>query len=233
MAYAEMGYLPDAFFNFLALLGWSPGNDAEMLDRKMLIECFSLEGVGKADAVFGPDKLDWFNSQYLRSASTEILREIALKELQAAGILQQEQIPDASIDDALELLKPRLRKTGDFSTVFRAFFTDDFEYETAACKKFLKDPKLKTLIGSLHDLYLEDEIFTLQSTEDTLRQLADREEVKAGLLINAVRVALTGQGVAPGLFEVMLVLGRSRTIGRLERLAAWLEQRAEDLNNPI
>jgi glutamyl-tRNA synthetase len=224
MAYAEMGYLPDAFFNFLSLLGWSPGDDRELLAREELVELFSLKGVGKADAVFGLEKLDWFNSQYLRNAPADALRKLVLKELQAKGIVdpQSEHFQIDSFDPKLELLKVRARKLSDFSTVFKAFFTDDFEYDPSASKKFLKDPKLKELIGALHDRYVEDTEFTLQSTEETLRQLAEKEGVKAGLLINAVRVALTGQGVAPGLFEVMLALGRSRTVERLRRLCIYL-----------
>jgi glutamyl-tRNA synthetase len=226
MAYAEMGYLPDAFFNFLALLGWSPGDDRELLVREELVELFSLQGVGKADAMFGLEKLDWFNSQYLRNASADILRKLVFKELQAKGIVdpQPEHFQIDSLDPKLELLKVRARKLSDFSTVFKAFFTDDFEYDPPACKKFLKDPKLKELIGALHDRYAEDTAFTLQSTEETLRRLADREGVKAGLLINAIRVALTGQGVAPGLFEVMLALGRHSTLERLHRLRAYLNK---------
>ncbi|MBN2321746.1 MAG: glutamate--tRNA ligase [Acidobacteria bacterium] len=225
MAYAEMGYLPDAFFNFLSLLGWSPGDDREMLTRRELTQLFSLEGVGKADAVFGPEKLDWFNSRYLRDISTETLRELALKELEASGI---ECFETESLDARMELLKVRIRKLTDFSTIFKAFFTDDFDYDPAACKKFLKDPKLQAWIPKLHSLYNEDREFTLESTEAILRSLADREGIKAGLLINAVRVALTGQGVAPGLFEVMQVLGRQRTIDRLERLGKYLNSTPED-----
>ena len=224
MAYAEMGYLPDAFFNFLSLLGWSPGDDRELLNRKELIELFSLKGVGKANAVFGLEKLDWFNSQYLRNASIDKLRELALKELQTAGI---EVFEVESLDSRLELLRVRARKSNDFSTIFKAFFSDDFDYDPAAGEKFFEDPKLKELIPALHSLYLESEEFTLESTEKTLRRLAEQKEVKAGLLINAVRVALTGQKVAPGLFEVMLVLGRQRTIERLERLGRYLNSLPE------
>ena len=211
MAYSDMGYLPDAFFNFLSLLGWSPGNDRELMPRSELIELFSLSGVGKADAVFGLEKLDWFNSQYLRNASPEILRELVLKEIQdkEIGNPKSEVFQADSLDAKLELLKVRAKKLIDFSTIFKAFFTDDFDYDPEACKKFLKDPKLAALIPALHDRYTEDTEFTLQSTENTLRELADQEGVKAGLLINAVRIALTGQGVAPGLFEVMLALGRT------------------------
>jgi glutamyl-tRNA synthetase len=224
MAYSEMGYLPDAFFNFLSLLGWSPGDDRELLSRDELIELFSLEGVGKADAVFGLEKLDWFNSQYLRNASMETLRELVAKELRRADIasLQPSVLEPASLDPRLMLLQPRARRLGDFSTIFKSFFSDEFDYDAQACGKFLKDPKLRALIPLLRDRYVELEEFTLQSTEEALRRLAEQEGVKAGLIINAARVALTGQAVAPGLFEIMQVLGRERTIGRLQRLCGYL-----------
>ncbi|NLT67016.1 MAG: glutamate--tRNA ligase [Acidobacteria bacterium] len=220
MAYAEAGYLPDAFFNFLALLGWSPGDDREMLTREELIRLFSLEGVGKADAVFGLDKLDWFNSQYLRNASPEVLRRIAMEELQAEGIMP---FSPGRIDAALALLKSRIRKVKDFSTVFRAFFADDYPYDEAAAARFLKEPALRNLIPELLSRYRQDAAFALESTEETLRRFAEDKGVKAGLLINALRVALTGQGVAPGLFEIMQVLGREKTLSRIERLAEYLQ----------
>jgi len=223
MAYAEMGYLPDAFFNFLSLLGWSPGDDREVLSRRELTELFTLEGVGKADAVFGLEKLDWFNSQYLRAAPRESLREMVRGELQSQNMWDTNAplSPDA-MDSAIELLKPRAKKLGDFSHTFKAFFADDFDYEEGAAAKFLSDPKLRDLIPELLEQYAADDSFTLQSTEDTLRGFAEKQGVKAGLLINALRVGLTGQGVAPGLFEVMQVLGRRRTMDRMQRLNTYL-----------
>lgn len=224
MAYAAMGYLPDAFFNFLALLGWSPGDDRELLTRQELIELFSLKGVGKANAVFGLEKLDWFNSQYIRAASREDLRDMVRKELQSAGIWDtgKDRLSTEELDAAIELLKPRARKPGDFSSTFKAFFSDDFVYDRAAADKFLKDPRLPQLLPGLIEQYQADETFSLQSTEEVLRDFAKKADVKAGLLINALRVALTGQGVAPGLFEIMQVLGRKRTLDRLHRLNTYL-----------
>ncbi len=225
MSYAEMGYISDAFFNFLALLGWSPGDDRELLSRRELAELFTLEGVGKANAVFGLEKLDWFNSQYLRNASVERLREMVCNELKTARIpddTASATAPATSMDAALELLRNRARKLSDFSGVFRYFFMDDFEYDQAAADKFLADPKLSDLVPALLARYRMDDAFTLQSTEEILRSLAQKEGVKAGLLINALRVGLTGQGVAPGLFEIVQALGRRRTLERMERLIAYL-----------
>jgi len=226
MAYADEGYISEAFFNFLSLLGWSPGDDREIFTRDELASLFSLEGVGKANAVFGLDKLDWFNSQYLRNMPLDELRDLAIADLKASGVWSDAAaaVPGitASMDAALELVRPRARKTRDFSGNFRAFFTDDFSYEPAAAAKFLSDPVLKDLIPALLERYAASGEFTLQSTEADLRGLAEKSGVKAGLLINALRVALTGQGVAPGLFEVMQVLGRERTIERMRRLRGCL-----------
>jgi glutamyl-tRNA synthetase len=230
MAYAGMGYLPEAFFNFLALLGWSPGDDREILTRRELIELFSLEGVGKANAVFGLEKLDWFNSQYIRNSSPENLRARVSEELMFTKTWEDKDaaFSQESLDAALELLKTRARKLSDFSGTFRAFFTDDYTYDKAAAERFLADPRLKDLVPALLRQYTESEAFTLQSTEETLRHLAEKEGIKAGLLINAVRVGLTGQGVAPGLFEIMQVLGRKRTLARLQRLSTYLRFTIDD-----
>lgn len=224
-AYAAMGYLPDAFFNFLALLGWSPGNNREIMARRELIELFSLEGVGKADAVFGLEKLDWLNGEYIRKASAEELRELAVGELKAKGVWQQNMLDEPVFDATLDLLRSRTRRLTDFSETFRAFFTDDFEYQTEAVAKFLGEPKLADLLPILLDHYRKDTDFALESTEKTLRDVAEKAGVKAGLLINALRVGLTGQGVAPGLFEVMRVLGRDRSLARINRLIEYLRNR--------
>jgi glutamyl-tRNA synthetase len=222
MAYAESGCLPDAFFNFLSLLGWSPGDDREILSRNELIELYTLQGVGKANAVFGLEKMEWFNSQYLRNASPDALRQMALDELKTNKI-ETNDLSAESLDMILALLKNRLRRINDLSGIWKAFFSDDFEYEKNAADKFLSDPKLRELIPELLDRYIELPDFTLISTEKTLRSLAEEKGVKAGLLINALRVALTGQGVAPGLFEVMLALGRERMIARINRLKTNFE----------
>jgi glutamyl-tRNA synthetase len=230
MAYAEMGYLPDAFFNFLALLGWSPGDDRELLTRQELIELYSLEGVGKANAVFGLDKLEWFNGQYIRNAPRESVRAMVKDELRSSQIWNDdaEFLSRDELDAAIELVKPRAKRMSDFSGPMKAFFTDSFDYDPAAAGKFLADPKLRDLIPALTGQYGADEAFTLQSTEEILRRIADKEGVKAGLLINALRVGLTGQGVAPSLFEIMQVLGRVRTMKRLQRLDKYLRSAIDD-----
>jgi len=120
------------------------------------------------------------------------------------------------------LLQSRARTLKDFPGSFRAFFSDDFTYDTEAAKKFWKDPKVAPLLAKLAERLAASEPFTLALAEKTLRDLAEEQGVKAGLLINAARVALTGQAVAPSLFEVMLVLGQERVASRLRQAADHL-----------
>ena len=131
------------------------------------------------------------------------------------------------MDRVLALLKNRAHLLTDFSRLFRSYFTDQFEYDPQAAGKFLVDAQLKELIPALLERYKCEPGFTLESTEQQLRALAKERSVKAALLINALRVGLTGQGVAPGLFEVMLALGRLRTLDRIRRLAAHLSVSAQ------
>jgi glutamyl-tRNA synthetase len=222
MAYAEQGYLPEALFNFLALLGWFPGDDREILTRADLVQAFSLEGVGRANAVFGLEKLDWFNGQYINREPIEQLRRRVIEELRAKGIGEETYFTPDSLDGTLELLRPRARKLTDFSERFRAFFTDDFPYDTEAVTKFLHVAGLAKAIATLHERYLSETSFTLETTEQVLREVAEKSGLKAGALISAVRVGLTGQSTAPGLFDIMQVLGRERTLSRIERLRQYL-----------
>ena len=224
MAYMDMGYLPDAFFNFLALLGWSPGNDREVLSRQELVSLFTLEGVGKANAVFGIDKLNWFNSQYFAMTSPEELRRAVTLELRSRGVWKaSDELNSEELQKTLALLSSRIQVLRDFSGRFRAFFTDAFDYDSEAAAKYLQGAQLKGLIPALLERYQADAVFTLESAEQQLRALAKEHGIKAGLLINALRVGLTGQGAAPGLFEIMQVMGRERTLQRMRRLADHLE----------
>jgi glutamyl-tRNA synthetase len=124
------------------------------------------------------------------------------------------------------LLQSRARTLKDFAGAFRAFFTDEFAYDPEAVKKYWKDTTLSVLLDTLAERLAATESFDLAGTERTLRSLAEEKGVKAGLLINATRVALTGQAVAPGLFEVMLALGRDRVVARLRRAADYLRSTA-------
>jgi glutamyl-tRNA synthetase len=217
ISYKEMGIVPEAFRNFLALLGWTPQGvekDREIFGSDELIQLFSLGGIAKSNAVFDNDKLAWFNTEYIRAYSSEKLLPLIGEEWAKAGFE-----PSRSTEELLatiDLLKPRARSLKDFAVSFKAYFSDEFEFDAAAVTKFFKDESLPLLLVELGLLYEAAEEFSEASTEQVLRAFAEGKGIKAGVLINGSRVALTGQGVAPSLFAVMVALGKDRVVGRLK-----------------
>jgi glutamyl-tRNA synthetase len=223
--YRAEGFLPEAFRNFLALLGWSPGNDEEYLRTNELIERFSLEGVSRTNAVFGRDKLEWFNTQYLQKLPVEDLLPEVEAELKRSGLWSpawaagSTPTPDgrdhAWFARTVDLLRPRIRLLPDFSSWSRAFFSDDFPIDQAAKDKFWKDPKVPELLAKLADALAALTEWNHDACDHASRAVAEAAGVKAGLLINACRVAIVGQAVAPPLFDTMVVLGQPRVVSRL------------------
>jgi glutamyl-tRNA synthetase len=220
IAYKDLGIVPEAFRNFLALLGWSPGSkqgsahkDREIFSSEDLVQLFTLDGISKSNAVFDNDKLAWFNTEYIRAYASEKLLPMIEVEWKAAEFQPTRSEPE--ILATIDLLKPRARSLKDFATLFRAYFSDDFEYDAAAVTKFLSDPALPSLLQELAHRYAAAPEFTEASAEQILRAFAAEKNIKAGALINGSRVALTGQAVAPSLFAVMTALGKDRVIQRL------------------
>jgi glutamyl-tRNA synthetase len=236
--YRDAGFIPDAFVNFLALLGWSPASgehaDREIFSREELINLFSLEGIHKANAIFNftegdarnwtDQKALWMNAEYIRTMPMEKLAPLVKAELEKNGLWRDEYEGErkAWFEHTLNLIRERARTMTDFPKHGRPYFVDDldFEFDEAAVKKNLqKDPALKELLPQLADAFATLNEFTHDSTEAALRKFADEKGVKAGLLINATRTALTGQAVGPGLFDVVAAIGKDRTIARLKHAA--------------
>jgi glutamyl-tRNA synthetase len=226
-AYREQGILPEALVNFLALLGWTPPGQVEILSLHEMAQSFELDAVSKSNAVFNVEKLAWMNSEYLRNLPAARLLPLVQAELESTGLWKSAFAAEgrAGFEQCVALLSKRARTLKDFSGSGKAFFTSDFEYDEAAAAKFWKEEALAGLLAGLADRLAGLEAFSLEGTEATLRGYAERQGVKPGLLINAARVALTGQGVAPGLFEVMMALGREEVIARLKRAAQSIANR--------
>jgi glutamyl-tRNA synthetase len=227
-AYREEGILPEALVNFLALLGWTPPDQKEIVSLEEMVRTFELETVSKSNAVFDPEKLAWMNSEYLRRLPFERLLPEIESELKSAGLWRETFAAGERerFEATVRLLQTRARGLKDFSHSGRAFFSDDFEYDPEAVKKFWKDPALENLLAALADKLAATDPFDLAETEKSLRGVAAEKGIKAGLLINATRVALTGQAVAPGLFDVMVTLGRQRVVARLRRGTESLRARS-------
>src|SRR5580704_638378 len=226
-SYAEEGFLPEAFRNFLALLGWSPGEDAEFLRTSELIERFALTGVSRTNAVFDRAKLEWFNTQYLQKPPVEYVLPYVEAQLRRAGLWDGSQASSdpAWFATAVELIRSRTRLLGDFTTWARGFFTDDFDYEPEAREKFWKDERLPGMLEKLADALDALPDWNHDACDGASRGVAAAEGVKAGLLINATRVAIVGRAVAPPLFETMVVLGKQRVVARLRRALPFITSR--------
>ncbi|HXK58611.1 MAG TPA: glutamate--tRNA ligase [Acidobacteriota bacterium] len=230
MEYRRAGFLPAALRNYLALLGWNPGGDQEIFSDGGLIRSFDLKRINKANAVFDLQKLEWMNGQYMSILPAEELAGEVELSLRERGLWKPEWEGTERSDflRRIELLKSRSKKTTDFVDSGRSFFTDEFDYEPEAVEKYLRiaDPtrreSLKTALRELVDQYSELPSFDLQSTERVLREIVEKHGIKSGQFIGAVRVALTGRTAAPGIFDVIVTLGREQTLERLGRVIRFL-----------
>jgi glutamyl-tRNA synthetase len=223
--YRNQGYLPAAMVNFLALLGWSPGDDRELLSKAELVEAFALEGISGGNAVFNTEKLDWMNGQYIGRTSTVELASAVRPLLSASALENHPIVADTEcFARLLELLRPRAKRLGDFVDQALPLLNDPAEYEPAA-EKHLSVPGLAEHLTALATALRGVEPFTENSVEAALRAVATERNVKAGVLIHATRVAMTGRTTSPGLFEIVVLLGRERTLARIARLSAFLETR--------
>ncbi len=231
--YRDRGFVPAAFRNYLALLGWSPGEEnKEIMSLKEMVERFTLEGVHRSNAVFNFSDADprqwtdqkalWMNAEYVRTMPLEELLPMVRAELESAGLWRAEYEGGraAWLARTVDLIRQRFITLKDFSGQGRAYFADDFEYDPAAVAKNLKkDSSLAGLLPALAERVEAVDPWTVENVEGALRAFADERGVKAGLLINASRTALTGQSVGPSMFDVFDVIGRERSAARLRAAA--------------
>ena len=234
--YRDRGFVPAAFRNVLALLGWSSPDGKEILTREEMIERFTLEGIGRANAIFNfhendprrwtDDKALWMNAEYIRTMPVSEVLPMVKGELRSSKLWREEYDEDERewFERTVELIRHRFFTLKDFSSQGRAYFSEDFDFEEAAVRKnILKDVKLKELLPGLADRLESIDPFTAANVEGGLRAFADAEGVKAGLLINGSRTMLTGQSVGPSMFEVFEILGRDRSVMRLRSQRPWNE----------
>ncbi|HWZ85332.1 MAG TPA: glutamate--tRNA ligase [Thermoanaerobaculia bacterium] len=214
----DEGILPEALFNFLALLGWAPGGDREILTRAEMEREFSLDKVGASPSVFDPEKLLWMNSQYIAAMPAEELLRRSLPH--AAG-----GAPDPAVAlRAIELHRPRVRTPIEMGRALSSYARDPDDYEAEGMKKHVKPDtarQLEALVAGLE--VLPD--WTAASAEAVLRRVAEAEQISAGKLIHPTRLALTGTTVGAPLFDVVELLGKQTSLRRLGRFIEAVKAR--------
>jgi glutamyl-tRNA synthetase len=215
--YQRLGYLPEAMVNFLALLGWSPGDDREFFTRDELIRAFTLEGISGGNAVFNPDKLDWMNQQHIMRMPPDALASALEPILRAEGLWRDEYATErrAWFVKLVELFQPRLKRLVQFPDDARPFLAGDIMVDEAAADKHLK-PEVRESLAALRAAFAAASSFDKDTLEAELRVTAARAAIKPGALIHATRVAVTGRAVSPGLFEVLELLGQAQVLVRLD-----------------
>jgi glutamyl-tRNA synthetase len=215
MAYYEMGYLPEALVNYLVRLGWSYG-DQEVFSREELIKHFSFEHVGKAAAVFNPEKLLWLNSQYIMSSSPEKLAELVRPFLVKEQIISEDQDLDTAwLARAIQTLQERAKTLVELAGSLRYYIAEDVVFSDKAKEKFLNE-KSRDLLKELKEGIFALPAFSKSEIENLFKVIVERHGLKLGALAQPVRVAMTGGTESPGIYEVLEVLGKEKVLNRLE-----------------
>jgi glutamyl-tRNA synthetase len=223
--YQHLGILPQAMLNFLALLGWSPGNDIEVMTVPQMIELFSADGLLKKAAVFDTKKLEWMNGQHLAMMPAAELAKVVTPQIAAAGLADAAALD--SIRDrylrVLDLLKVRARTTDEIVRQIAPYLDGKLQYDPEAVAKGWKDraASLETLAAVR--AALDGIPWNHAALEDSLKRLAESRGLSAGKLYQPMRVALTGLTVSPGIFELLDVMGRDLSLERLGAAEAWLQ----------
>ncbi len=222
------GFLPEAVVNYLALLGWSPGGEREIMPLAEMVAAFSLERVGRTAAVYDVEKMTWMNAAYLRQTDPDRLVDLVLPRLREAGFDVDGGGDAAGRREWVRRLvlatRERARTLADFPDLLRYFFVPPDRYDPGGVAKHFgaeAPARLRAAAEAVRDL----EPFTAEAVEAAYRGLADRLGIPAAKLIHPTRLALTGRTVGPGLFEIMELLGRRACLERLERAATLLEAR--------
>lgn len=226
--YREQGYLPDALVNFLALLGWNPGDDTELMAREELIARFSLERVNRKSAVFDPEKLQWMNGQYISAMSGEELLPLVAPRLIGAGLTSAPEIEDrhAWFVDLLDLLKPRARTLDGFAPQAQAYLAPSVEYEEAAVAKHWKEPAdAIARLKAARDALTAVDSWESDAVEEALRHAAEQRGEGFGKIVHPLRLALTGAAVSPGIDAVIVQMGRELVASRIEAAIEALRSR--------
>jgi len=219
--YQHLGILPDAMLNFLALLGWSPGHDIEVMTKEKMVELFDTAGLQKKAAIFDPKKLEWMNGQHLSLMPADRLAAVVTPALEAAGLATAEELTGRRdwYLALLELLKVRARTVDDVVRQATPYLRDPITYDAEAEAKQWKDrPATAELLAAVRDALAGLSSWEPPLMEEALRALAERLGFgeKAGKIFQPLRVALTGLGVSPGIFDVLLMLGRDLSLARID-----------------
>lgn len=219
MEYKEIGYIPEAVVNYIAHLGWSSGDEREIFSLEELVKEFSLDKISKHAAVFSIDKLNWFNSEYLKKRSVDSLVKMVIPFLKKANYIKEENLSPVKLEwlkEIIKLMQGRFKNFSQFIDYADYFFVDKIDIEPQAFQSVLNKEGISDILKALKEEFSVLKCWDEKSIEDIVREIASSLQIKGGKIIHPIRVALTGKKIGPGLFELIVVLGQEKTIQRLE-----------------
>jgi glutamyl-tRNA synthetase len=230
LEFRDQGYLPLAFLNFLAQMSWSPGEE-RIYTLEEMVRRFSLPKVSKGSPIFDLNKLEWLNGQLISQMSAEELAPLVAGELKEQGLWRDELDGGEKTRyyRMIDLLKERSRTIKAFPGAARPYLADEIEYDPEGVEKYLLDEKLVILLPRLEEDFKGLEKFSAEEIERSLRQRAEKDGVKAGLFIHALRMLVVGEPVSPGIFDVLELVGREKTLERMRKLS-WVRKRFKKPN---
>jgi len=223
--YQHQGLLPGAMLNFLALLGWSPGDDTEVMTLPQLIEKFDTQGLQKKAAVFDTVKLEWMNGQHLVAMPLSDLAPFVTPMFVSSGLTTAEDLESRTTwyHGLLDILRVRARRIDEVVTLAEGFFRDAVEFEPDAVAKQWRDGKVSAeILAATREKLAALPVWEQGAMEESLRGLAEERGVSGGKIFQPLRVALTGKTVSPGIFDVLYFLGRERSLARLDAAVEYL-----------
>jgi glutamyl/glutaminyl-tRNA synthetase len=216
--YIEQGFLPEAVCNYLCLLGWSPKDDREKIDLEEVVKLFELEKVNRKNASFDLDKCTWLNGEYTHALRGERYYELARQALQRGGI-ELSSFPDSYIHAALDTCVGKFKTFAELPPYCGFYFRDDFPYnQEGVAKHFTAENKPR--LRSVRDAFAGVAPFDAANLETTLKATAAQLGVKVGILVHPTRLAVTGSNAGPSLYHLLEVLGREKTLARIDRAMA-------------
>ena len=209
--YRESGYLPEAVVNFLALLGWNPGNDQELMTMDELIKLFDLNHCSKSGAKFDYEKGKWFNNQYIRKRADKDIAEMFIPVLESHGVVNADP---AYVEKVVGMMKERVTFVPELWELTYYFFVAPSEYDEKTLKKRWKEDSAEQLT-ELIEVLKAHEPFDVEGTEEVVKAWIESKGYNLGNIMNAVRLTLVGQGIGPQIFHITEAIGKEETIRRI------------------
>ncbi|MBQ4385658.1 MAG: glutamate--tRNA ligase [Kiritimatiellae bacterium] len=215
--FREQGYLPEALFNYLLLLGWNPGDDREVLSRDEMVKLFELEKVHVTAAMFDLKKLQWMNGEYVKRLPRDVFEAELRKRVESAGL----SVPDGfNMPALIDQMQVRTKFLNDMPANVAYFFTDDYPYDEKSVEKRLKKDGVKDTLIDLVQRFSGVAEWTAPALESVIKELSQGNGM--GPWVHPIRVAVSGRMDGPGLFEMLEILGREKTLARLKKTADML-----------